>query len=78
MSPVSRQAYHVKRDRREVWVAVAAAALIVVVTALGVWILAPGSTHQSPSPSVVKLTTPDTGSSSGTTAPSAATGATGG
>ena len=38
---VSREPYRVRRDRREIVVAVAVAALIVLVTAVAVWILAP-------------------------------------
>jgi hypothetical protein len=38
---VSREPYRLKRDRRELVVAVAIAALIVLATAVAVWILAP-------------------------------------
>ena len=38
---VSREPYRVRRDRREVVIAVAAGALIVLLTVIAVWILAP-------------------------------------
>jgi len=44
---VSREPYRLKRDRRQVVIAVAVAALIIVVTAVAVWILAPNDDNPS-------------------------------
>jgi hypothetical protein len=38
---VSREPYRVRRDRREIVVAVAVAALIILATVVSVWLLAP-------------------------------------
>lgn len=45
---VSREPYRVRRDRREVVVAVAVALLIVLGTAAAVWILAPADESEAP------------------------------
>lgn len=44
----SRQPHRVRRDPREVVVAVVVAVLIVAVTGIAVWILAPGDDEQPP------------------------------
>lgn len=46
---VSREPYRLRRDRREVLVAVAVAAAIVLLTAVAVWILAPDTGNDAPS-----------------------------
>jgi len=45
---VSREPYRVGRSRREVWVAVAVGAAIVLLTVVAVWILAPSDDSPSP------------------------------
>ena len=40
---VSREPYRIRRNPREVWVAIAAAVAIVLVTIVAVWILAPSN-----------------------------------
>ena len=44
---VSREPYRLKRDRRELVIAVAVAALIILVTVITVWILAPNDDNPS-------------------------------
>jgi len=53
---VSREPYRLKRDRREIVIAVAAAALIILATVALVWILAPSD--DSPVLSTPNLTLP--------------------
>ena len=60
---VSREPYRLKRDRREVVVAIAVAAWIILVTAIAVWILAPNDDNPSildTSPNVTVPNTPST------------------
>ena len=60
---VSREPYRLKRDRRQLVVAVAVAALIIVVTAVAVLILAPNDTNLSnldTSPNVTVPSAPST------------------
>jgi hypothetical protein len=69
---VSREPYRVRRDRREVLVAIGAAALIVILTAVAVWILAPsdgGSPTNSPSVTVPQDSPDDTTATTTATAP---------
>lgn len=72
----SREPYRIGRSRREVWTAVGAALAIVLLTAVAVWILAPGdSSTPTGTPSVTasgsSATTVPT--STATTAPAEAT-----
>ena len=77
---VSREPYKVRRDRREVWVAVAAALAIVLVTLLAVWILAPADDDSPSIRPTVTVPTSDTTATTldptATTAPAADTTAT--
>jgi hypothetical protein len=81
---VSREPYRIGRSRREIWTAVGVAVAIVLVTALLVWILAPGD--DSPAPTVTPSITTPAGSSvtslpattETTVASEATTGTTGG
>ena len=61
---VSREPYRIRRDRRELVVAIAVAALIVLVTAVAVWILAPNDDapvfDSTPNLTIPTDTTPST------------------
>jgi len=57
---VSREPYRLKRDRRELAVAIAVAALIVIVTAIAVWILAPNDDNPSILDTSPNVTVPST------------------
>jgi hypothetical protein len=52
MSPDRRHTYHAPRDRREVVIAVAASAAIVVFTAVMIWILGPHDSGTSSTPTI--------------------------
>jgi len=80
---VSREPYRIGRSRREVWTAVAAALAIVLVTVVGVWILAPPEAPRTGivgNPTAPAATSPASGTTSpattGTTAATEATTAT--
>ena len=71
---VSREPYRIRRDRRELVVAVAIAALIVLLTAVAVWILAPNDDNSpvfdtTPNITVPSDTTPSTETPAATVAP---------
>ena len=81
---VSREPYRVRRDRREVLKAVGVAVLIVLLTAVTVWILAPNDESNDPTgtptnaPSVTTTNDPIVITVPTTTADPAATTPTGG
>jgi len=57
---VSREPYRLKRDRRQLVVAVAVSALIILVTAVAVWILAPNDNNPSILDTTPNVTVPST------------------
>ena len=57
---VSREPYRLKRDRRELMVAIAVATLIIVLTAVAVWILAPNDDNPSILDTSPNVTAPST------------------
>ena len=57
---VSREPYRLKRDRRELAIAIAVAALIILVTAIAVWILAPSDNNPSILDTSPNVTVPST------------------
>ncbi len=61
MSPDRRHTYHAPRDRREVVIAVAASAAIVLVTAVMIWVLGPHDSGTSSTPTITApISTPTT------------------
>ena len=66
---VSREPYRLKRDRKELVVAIAVGAFIVLVTAIAVWILAPNDHNPAILNTSPNVTVPGTG----TTEPPAST-----
>ena len=67
-APAKRVPYKPPRDRRELFVAIGVATLIVVVTATLVWFLRPNrETDAAPAPVVTAPTTLPTDSTTGTT-----------
>ena len=57
---VSREPYRLKRDRKQLVVAIAVAALIILATAIAVWILAPNDHNPSILDTSPNVTVPGT------------------